>query len=115
MATRLFYSAIEHIGLSFWLFSNRKEVKEIHETLLSSPDSPNSAMSFWQGITLTIRSSASSSKRLIQLSGLSSPRTLDFQDLKERVDNSQIALVERGLRREFDYFGSDKGSGHQYS
>lgn len=106
---------MKHLLLLFWLFRNSNEVKKVHATLSSSPDSPNSAVSIWQGIALTIRSSSTTTERLVELAGLDLLPILSFDDLKSTLEALGLGESERRLRDAFDENGSDKGTGHHYS
>jgi hypothetical protein len=108
-------SPIKYLYLLFWLFWNRQEVKNVHATLYRSPDSPNSALSVWQGIALTIGSSSTTVSRLAQLAETTRKEPLGFKELQSRVDSSNFSLDEKNLKLIFDESGSDKGSSHQYS
>lgn len=109
------FAPMQYLSLLFWLFRNRQEVKDVHATLYRSPDSPNSALSVWQGISLTIGSSSRTVTRLGQLAEITKRDPIEFLELKSKVDSSDYATLEKKLRRMFDDSGSDKGSSHEYS
>jgi SAM-dependent methyltransferase len=113
--TRSIKSLFLHLGVFIWLVRNVQEIKDLDKILANSPDSPNSAMSPWQGVTLTVQSSATTVLRLRELSKLSPLAIITFETLKSKVEASSSNDIEKRLRYLMDLNGSDKGNSHQYT